>query len=377
MAVQRGASNFYFPVTQSSLSIPPWNDRLPELFGTYWNDVTNIFPPERRVDWIEATLATRELANELNMTSQELANAVEKWLSAVESADVSDLRSAEYRQFVSGVGNDTDEHGDFEVRREPVPPALKPWLSTLLRAVRLREVRALVGFTRLHPPGDPKNTHTAQLSRKKLDWLPAIEVRGEGVFLALDEAAVRAWESQLEVKKRCNPLVSRYLEDWIRERGPDVSPPVSLSARYLLCHTLSHVLMRQLTLECGYSGSSLQERIFVAEGENAMSGLLIYTSTSDSDGTLGGLQRQGTASRMAATLPAAIRSIQWCSSDPLCIQDMMDAQATYSHSSCHACVLAAETSCEVFNQFLDRALLIGTPDCPELGFFSRLLKEQA
>jgi hypothetical protein len=376
MAVQRGASNFYFPVTQSALSIPPWTSRLPDMFGTYWNDVTNIFPSEKRSDWIETTTATKELASELGMSSTELADAVAVWMKQVDEAEVSDLRPAEYRQFVSGVGEVSDNTADFEVRREPILPVLKPWLSNLVRAVRLREVRALTGFTRLHPPGDPKSTHIAALSRGVLDWLPAIEVRGEGVFLALDEVEVRAWETRLEVKQRCEPVVSRYLADWRRERGPDMPPPVPLSARYILCHTLSHVLMRQMTLECGYSASSLQERIFVAEGENPMSGLLIYTSTSDSDGTLGGLQRQGTAARMAATLPAAIRSVHWCSSDPLCISDMMDAQATYSRSSCHACVLAAETSCEVFNQFLDRALLVGTPDCPELGFFADILKGQ-
>ena len=141
----------------------------------------------------------------------------------------------------------------------------------------------------------------------------------------------------------------------------------------MLCHTFAHALMRQLTLECGYSSASLQERIYVAEGDDPMAGILVYTSTPDSDGTLGGLQRQGEAKRIGGIVTRAIRAIEWCSSDPLCISDMMGAEASYSHSACHACVLAPETSCENFNQFLDRGLLVGVPEAPDIGFFADLI----
>jgi hypothetical protein len=74
--------------------------------------------------------------------------------------------------------------------------------------------------------------------------------------------------------------------------------------------------MRQLTLECGYSTAALRERLYVREGQDAMAGVLIYTATSDADGTLGGLQRQGEPGWTRRAIPAAIRAVEWCSSDP-------------------------------------------------------------
>ncbi|MCY1309562.1 hypothetical protein D9M70_596680 [compost metagenome] len=142
----------------------------------------------------------------------------------------------------------------------------------------------------------------------------------------------------------------------------------------MLCHTLAHALMRQLTLECGYSSASLQERIYAGTGDEKMAGLLIYTATPDSDGTLGGLERQGKAGRIEGILQRAIDSIEWCSSDPLCITDMMGAINSYSHSVCHACCLAPETSCEAFNSFLDRGLLTGDGTGSGLGYFEDMLR---
>jgi hypothetical protein len=129
--------------------------------------------------------------------------------------------------------------------------------------------------------------------------------------------------------------------------------------------------MRQLSLECGYSTASLRERLYSGPGR---SGVLIYTATTDADGTLGGLQRQGEGKRMQATLREAIAAQRWCSSDPLCIRDLMMVSNASNLAACHACLLAPETSCEHFNQFLDRALLVGTPEHPEIGFFADWLE---
>ena len=140
-----------------------------------------------------------------------------------------------------------------------------------------------------------------------------------------------------------------------------------------MIHTLAHALMGQLTLDCGYSSTALRERLYVRSGDRAMAGLLIFTATTDDDGTLGGLQRQGDPERIGRTVEAAVRSQAWCSSDPLCIEDMMAPGDGLTLAACHACVLAPETSCEEFNRFLDRALLVGTPSQPGLGFFTDLL----
>ena len=140
-----------------------------------------------------------------------------------------------------------------------------------------------------------------------------------------------------------------------------------------MLHAFSHALVRQLTLECGYSTASLRERLYVSEGENGMAGILIYTATSDSDGTLGGLQRRATEDLMSPTIIGALRSIQWCSSDPLCISGETGSQDSHSVAACHSCMLLPETSCEHHNRFLDRALLTGLNADDDVGFFEDLV----
>lgn len=375
-AVQRGASNLYFPVTESALSIPPWSDRLQEVLGNWWSSLANLDVASELEHYI-AFLAKGDLASalrELEMSPAELADAIRMRLDAYGQLHTDDLRPAEYRQFITEPGRNQSLDAEFETRREKVSAEMGPWISRVVRAVRLREVRAIRGFTRINPPSDPDSPEVARLSREPLDWLPAIEVRGEGIFLALNEEAVSFWEKQAVVAGRVAACEIQHRADWMERYGSDGPKPVPITARYMLCHTLAHALMRQLTLECGYSSASLQERIYAGSDDERMAGLLIYTATSDSDGTLGGLERQARAGRIEGILRRAVASIEWCSSDPLCITDMMGAIDSYSHSVCHACCLAPETSCEAFNSFLDRALLIGNGTDAGCGFFESMIR---
>jgi hypothetical protein len=206
-----------------------------------------------------------------------------------------------------------------------------------------------------------------------LQWLPAIEVRGEGFFLVIDEARLKHWEIYGPVMQRAEEIDSAWKREWRSRHGADSAAPNTITSRYLLVHTFAHALMRQLTLECGYSRASLRERIYVAHGNNPMSGLLIFTATPDADGTLGGLQRQGDASRIVRTIHAAVQSMESCSSDPLCIEGMLAKPESFLQAACHACVLAPETSCEEFNRFLDRAMIVGLPGDRKIGFFNGFL----
>ena len=257
--------------------------------------------------------------------------------------------------------------------RPGTPDTLRPYFSRIVRVVRLREVRALKGFTRINPPGDEDSPDIAPIAVGDPGWLPAIEVRGEGVFLAFNQETLRPWEMQDIVEGRAQRVHRAWHIEW-QERYGEGDPPWRITQRYLLAHTFAHALMRQLTLECGYSTAALRERLYVSDGDDGMAGLLIYTATSDSDGTLGGLQRQGEAHRIERAVEAAVRSMEWCSSDPLCVEGMIAGSDGLSLAACHACVLAPETACEQYNRFLDRALLVGLPDTPEVGFFSSLLR---
>lgn len=374
--LQRGASNLYFPVIHSALDIPPWSDRVQKMLGQYWDPIRQVADPAQRAGFIDVLLP---VLGDIGMTSAELADLVERRLRLLEQVSPENLRWDEYLQFTSAQGRSADEDGEFEIRPSQVPDSLESFASHIVRAVRLREVRAVSGFTRIEPPAMASQNgpiRFAPIQVQKHNWLPAVEVRGEGIFLALSSTALSRWEGDDAVRNRAADIQARYSADWRARANSTGDPPRKMTGRFLLVHTLAHVLMRQLALECGYSSASLRERLYVGEDPMSMAGLLIYTATSDSDGTLGGLVRQGQPQRMADLVYAAIKSAEWCSSDPLCIEGVGAIAGGYNGAACHACVLAPETSCEEYNQFLDRAMLVGTPAHPELGFFRPLLEDR-
>jgi hypothetical protein len=370
--LQRGASNLYYPLTHSALDIPPWSDNIQKMLGQYWEAIRTAFPDDR-AKFIEVMMP---MLGPIGMTAQQIAQLVEERIAILESADVVNIRLDEYKQFVSGKKSVPQESGEFEIRPGKVPSAMQRYFDHMVRAVRLREVRAISAFTRIDPPfagSEAGRQRLAAIQLGRLDWLPAIEVRGEGIFLALNRVKVGEWENISSVKQRAEQINQAFRADWVSRVGEDVEPDREITARFLLLHTLAHVLMRQLSLECGYSSASLRERVYAGQGAMDMCGLLIYTATSDADGTLGGLMRQGLPDRMAALCTAGIRSMEWCSSDPLCIEGMTMVSDDLNLAACHSCVLAPETSCEEYNRFLDRALLVGRPDDPSVGFFRELV----
>ena len=372
-ALQRGASNLYFPVLESALSIPPWSDALQEALGVYWNAIVQVEPKDRGK--FIGFMAQGDLApvlRELGLDPEELAQQIEDRLTRYNDDAILNIRQEEYRQLVLGTDTAGRDAREFEVRSVPVPDSLHPYFSRVVRVVRLREVRVLKGFTRINPPGDEDSPDIAAIAVGKPGWLPAVEVRGEGIFLAFNQETLHPWEVQDLVEDRARSVHEAWHIEW-QQRYGEGDPAWRITPRYLLAHTFAHALMRQLTLECGYSTAALRERLYVSDGDDGMAGLLIYTATSDSDGTLGGLQRQGEAHRIERAVEAAVRAMEWCSSDPLCIEGMIAGSDGLSLAACHACVLAPETACEQYNRFLDRALLVGLPGAPDVGFFSPLL----
>jgi hypothetical protein len=376
--LQRGASNLYFPVLESALSIPPWSDRLQDALGRHWSDLVEVKDPDQRALFISilARNQLKQTLENLHLSPKELADIIEVRINRCTREDKLGIKQEEYRQFMDGGDIEPEEGSEFETRNVQVPDYLRPYFSKIVRVIRLREVRAIRGFTRINPPEDENNQdnrNIVPISVERLDWLPAIEVRGEGIFLAFDTARLHKWEQQGEVQKRAARIQEGWQEEWNR-RYNEGNPSLIITPRYLLVHTWAHALMRQLTLECGYSNASLRERLYVGEDCEDMAGLLIYTATSDSDGTLGGLQRQGEPGRILPTVQAAVHAMEWCSSDPLCIEGMMTAPENHSLAACHACCLAPETSCEQYNRFLNRAFLVGRPENQDIGFFSSMIE---
>lgn len=366
--VQRGASNIYFSVVESALDIPPWSDELQKKIGMQWWMLEQAPDSDKRRVLIQAL----RLPEIIGKSEDELADIIEDRIKRLRAPE-QNLRWEEYQQFVQHK-QPFGENTEFEIRPAPAPAELAGWLDRIVRATRLREVRAIRGFTRVFPPAPGEEDRIAKIALGHLNWLPAVENRGEGIFIQLRPDKVREWESRDIVQKRAAVLEREYLRAW-RDRGRAGNPPKQLTARFLLVHSLAHALIRQLALSCGYSSSSLRERLYVGSGDWEMAGLLIFTSSPDADGTLGGLARQGESRNIVGVFEDSLASMAWCSSDPLCIEGIHSLSAPANGAACHACLLASETSCEEFNSFLDRALLVGTPVSPELGFFQGYLTE--
>lgn len=374
-ALQRGASNLYFPIQDSALDIPPWSDRIQKALAKFWPTILELEGAARKA------LLQGLHANNPNLRSHtfdELVEMVEMRIKLLEENESGDLRYEEYLQLTrEGGAKLSDEAGsEFQVERDDAPPEIRPWIRMIGRVGRLREVRALKAFTRITPATGVKeidDKRIAPIYVNRPNWLPAIEVRGEGIFLELDPDRVREWEQLAVVHERTGRINQDFQSDWKRRYGDEADPP-EVGARMLLVHSLAHALIRELSLECGYSSASLRERLYVASEPEPMAGLLIYTATADSDGTLGGLVRQGESDRISRTVPEALRAQQWCSSDPLCIHGTITRSESLNGAACHSCLLASETSCEEFNRLLDRAVLVGAPDSPGLGYFEGLLE---
>ena len=241
--------------------------------------------------------------------------------------------------------------------------ALAARIGDVVLVHRLREVRVLHGFRRYDASADLVGVDLGPRGRDR--WLPAVESFGEGVFLALNEHRLTEWENDEAVVRRIKVLERRRRESLIGSRFVQATP------RLVLVHTVAHLLMRRLAFSSGYSAASLRERIYADTGDQPQAGMLVYTAAGDSEGTLGGLVRQGEQPRLAATLLAALEEAAWCSADPLCRESRGQGLGSLNLSACHGCCLVAETSCERSNVLLDRVLVVGDPETP--GFFSDVI----
>jgi hypothetical protein len=379
VTLQRGASNLYFPQVVSAIIIPPWSEAIIKNLGHRWHDLESITTKEMRHQQIDIWEENDEYIKKLiqEMGKETFIDLIDSKIERSQNLDGDNLRWDEYQQFNISEARQHRVGDDFDIRRETLPDN-KLCLSSLFRVVSLREVRVLTGFSRIEPPpGKPPIPVRIQyLSKFPMNWLPAIEVRGEGIYFTLDKMKLNDWASQESVLNRVG-LIDDFSSSKVL--NPDNNPDIEIShetkAKFLLMHSLAHILMKQLSLQCGYSSASLRERLYVGDAPTEMSGVLIYTATSDSDGTLGGLQREGMSKSFLPMFIESIKSHVWCSSDPLCIKGLVSATESSNLAACHSCLLAPETSCEDFNRYLDRATLVGTPEDREIGFFKEVVEQ--
>lgn len=380
-AILLGASNLWFPEILTTLAIPGKSAaQLDALVDEQWGTLNQL----RNVQNVELLRNLGQIGELLGYGNEEIWQAIERRRSQAEDGappidSPMDLKSPEWERFIRPQDAPTQE--GFLLRAVDPPDSFLDVLEQVVLAEKLREVRALIGFTRIDAPGEwgevaaQDDGRRMALSRSPQPWIPAAEIRGEGIFLRFREDKIQHWlqgDSQVEWEEKFLNSHSRWRTAHYISNPEDNFPGL----RYVLLHSFAHALMRRLCLECGYSAAGLRERIYARDPYaddkhlEPMAGVLIYTAAPDSEGTLGGLVSLGNPAQLGRHIEAALRDTTLCGSDPLCAEHPPSRRGLTLHAAaCHACLFAPETSCESGNRYLDRSVLVQTLEQEELAFF--------
>lgn len=367
-----GATNSWFPITLSALAIPIKIGSPMQLIEALWDDFYDV-EDKKELKGILKQLKKREAVPGLDEFGiDELWDAIQNKKSgpSVDDVNSSDIKGPEWKVLIDPKPPTDWPH--FLGKSVDVPEGFEDKLAGVLLLERLREVNALLGFTRVEAPEESANPDErppmADLCDGNPEWVPANQVHGEGIFIRFDESEIKKWLDNAAVKRVDKKLYDGH-RGWrtARKLDPEEGYP---GVRYAMLHTLAHLLIRELALECGYNAASIRERIYADEtGNDAQAGVLVYTAAADSDGTLGGLVELGKPENLARLLVQALNRAKICSSDPLCSEHEPEKDRTLHAAACHACGFVSETSCECGNRYLDRSLLVSTLDCTDAAFF--------
>jgi len=421
--LMRGGSNVYFPITPSSILIPRYSYKIYQSIINYED-----------LDFIKRLYDSVDGDTDNEFFSENLEDTIEKYRAYIDDSstgyDETDFRNA----FLYHCTRKTDrsiKREEWEALSDPQPPPkrgdelefhaemidisnepfLDRYFDGIVAVKRLTEVIAQTGFTRINPPTDVEASFSDERTKgasrgrikeeddfrwdkiieemrgegdsdyrykgleilnedgepkksKNRNWLPGVKNKGEGIFFIFDKERIVEWEQNTVWEER-----TRVIN---QNRGDSFSPITGFEfeARGLLLHTFSHLLISQIAKECGYQLASVRERIYSSKSEN-MYGVLLYTSTPDSQGSLGGLISQvQDIDKLKRHIINMMEDARVCSQDPLCgHQDPSQTEKPWG-ASCHACTNLPETSCEVLmNQFLDRKTILGLKE-ERSGYFS-------
>lgn len=368
--LQRGSSSAHFQVSASALSIPPVSDTLSQVLDELWQLIAPL-PEEHHKVILDG------IAKSKNLSADALFSAYQRRRGLLDATEITqlDIRRQEYSALCSDVSEPAPVCGKvphFENRTYSPIGRMAEWFDLVGAVSRLREVRVLTGFTRINPAvgQDPwKDRNMAPLSSQSHDWLPAFEIRGEGIFIRFKRERLVEWAAHSGVQARVSNLHAMYAM-LCESRGQLLDRQIT--PHEVLIHTFAHAVVRQLAVECGYAAASIRERVYSSQelgSESDMCGFMVYTGTTDSSGSLGGLVGLAEQTRLEPIILRALDAMRWCGSDPVCgEQEPLSMGDKVSGASCHSCVALPETSCEKGNRELDRVLLVGSPQVK--GFFS-------
>ena len=363
---QRGASNVYFAVTRSAISIPPWINRLYDLIDKHLPEIKMAENAGGKGRGLQA--AYKEYFRDF--TREEFEAAYEQRKKNIK--EFTEIKRIEYeaiRHHDDPTYQSNKEH--FKAEEDALPAYFKRYFKRIIRVTRLREVRALLGFTRVDAPDPDADVQPDVVYLEKEgdeQWLPAVEVNGEGIFFEFNRQTLAEWLEKSKVREISGKYVASYKE-YCEAKGWTIT--TERNAVYALVHTFSHLLIKQMAMSSGYSSSAIRERIYF--GDN-MAGVLLYTGSSDTEGSLGGLVELGTADQMTDLMRDTFQEAMICTNDPECM-NTLPAGKNSNGATCHSCCMISETACENGNRMLDRGLVVPLSEREETSYFQELVNE--
>ena len=362
---QRGASNVYFSVSRSAISIPPWVNPLYNLIDEHLRRIE-----EYKEDWGDAGVTKVYEKYFSDYSREEFDEALERRLKNI--AEFTEIKKMEYDAITHH--NDpayASNKKHFKAEEDSLPTELQKYFSRIIRITRLREVRVLLGFTRVDAP-DPDADVQANIvylnKGRNEKWLPAAEINGEGIFIEFNRDLLNSWLSNAKV----NALSRKYEEcykQFCAEKQWTMTVP--RNAVYVLMHTFAHLLIKQMAMSSGYSSAAIRERVFFGD---AMSGILLYTGSADKEGSLGGLVELGVTNKLISIMRDAFQEALLCTNDPECLYSV-PAGNNSNGAACHSCCMISETACENGNRLLDRGLVVPIDGRESEAFFKELVKD--
>lgn len=387
----KNSNSFYFPNIISSVNIPFKENKIYELviqsrfYPSLLKDIEHI--KSEIVDYnyfkddvhIQRDIET--IRDDLNdYTYEEILETVYK--NEIEAFDkYEDMTEMEFRReeynVLSGKEDYDKENSRLNLNNISQEEFKNEIYGDLINGItlinKLEVVRILESYSRIKPSDtdlyDEETIEGAEskkvsLKRKDNRYI-GVDLLGEGIFVTFDKNSIANWLNKIKNKRISEKIYDKINNSYNNKMTEYIYP------EFYLLHTLSHILIKELSETSGYSSSALAERLYFSnEKDKEMYGILIYTSSSDSEGTLGGLVKQGYPKSLMRTLSAAVEKSKWCSFDPVCISRESQGRDSLNGSACHACALVSETSCELSNLYLDRSMLIGDLDNPEYGIFN-------
>ncbi len=370
--VIRSSNSVYYPNILSSIFIPA-ND---ELNGFTVNLIKESFEDGDNAVRISKNLKRFKSIDVDSYTVQKLIDNGFSEREAEIAKSENEYRFDEYKYITEKEG---ETRIDNELIFEKINDSLfqSDLISSIYKMDKIRITSVQTSYTRQEPistdlflKDDDEITTTKEKIKKKFTsnyainskYLPAIESYGEGIFFHFDDDNLNDWiMSNPKVQERINIIIDNH-----NNMDSSFNRDLELTPKYVLIHTFSHLIIKELEYLCGYPATSIQERLYI-DHSLKMNGVLIYT-IAGSEGSYGGLTSICDNDKIGKLILSAMIRARDCATDPICYHTTGQGVSNLNLSACFSCALLPETSCEMFNCYLDRRILIDK----EYGYFKNL-----